>query len=424
MPFPGWLMFAGTEVANASRVSAYAKGALPTLDVSNCYDCSLLPLALEDAVYTDPVTDAAPWYDPDYPETADFYGMYPLSFEGFTDSTRAADVGESVGDGGFISRPRRKTREMRVTGLLIGKNRSAADAGMTWLKAIMSGSECGTCDGDDLCFLTGCPDIQSNSTNTTIDDAFNDVVRHMRNVTCTEGPTVLSEVPLKRAGGFALKVEFILTAAVPYIYTEPELVASATGTSLVSHKAGATITPITTIPLVAAPKRPKPILDPDCPAIPTPPKAPAIAGACGTVPSSFFSYAVYIPETSVQSWRDGIIQLTVRTGSKATRYMRVRMLPRPLPGQTPADLEPSSICGEFVVNYIPSGTLVTLDGMTEEVTYKIGAADPTRGDHLVSGVGSEIFVWPLLTCGMGYYMLIDVDTNTLVNVSLSIANRE
>jgi hypothetical protein len=175
---------------------------------------------------------------------------------------------------------------------------------------------------------------------------------------------------------------------------------------------------------VAAPQRPAPIIDPDCPVIPTPPKAPAITGACGTAPSSFFSYAIYIPDSSVQSWRDGVIQLTVRTGTKATRYMRVRMLPRPLPGQTPADLEPSTICGEFVVNYIPSGTLVTLDGMTEEVIYKKGASDPVRGDHLLSGIGSEVFTWPLLTCGMGYYMLIDVDVNTLVNVSLSVANRE
>jgi hypothetical protein len=58
------------------------------------------------------------------------------------------------------------------------------------------------------------------------------------------------------------------------------------------------------------------------------------------------------------------------------------------------------------------------------VIYKKGASDPVRGDHLLSGIGSEVFTWPLLTCGMGYYMLIDVDVNTLVNVSLSVANRE
>jgi hypothetical protein len=424
MSFPGWLMFAGTEIANAARTVAYSKALIPCVTlVKNCYGCDQLGKALNDTTYTTPVADAAPWYDPDFPESARFLGMYPLSMENFSSATTEVTVGESIYDGGYVSAPRRKTREMRVTGMLLGVDQAGAESGLVWLKSVLAGSECGTCDGDEMCFFSYCPDIQSNSTQTTVDTEALKAIRHMRGVSVTEGPKVLAEMAFSK-GGYGIQVEFIMVATAPYIYTEPVKIASANGTTLVTHKTGATAFTITTIPVVTAPAPPTPIIDPDCPPIPATPKPPSLTNDCGTAPTSFFSYAIYIPDDAIQSWRDGIIQLSITTGSKATRYLRARFLPRPLAGQLPSDLDPKSQCGSFVINYIPPNTKVLLDGMTERITYQQGAGQPVSGAHLVSGVGKEVFEWPLLTCGLGYYLIIDVDTNTLVNVSLSTANRE
>jgi hypothetical protein len=422
--FNGWLMFAGTEVANATRTVAYVRDLLPALHMRNNYSAPYLNIALADNPYTNPITDVAPWYDPDVPETGNFYGMFPLAMEGFTDATTSSTVGESIFDGGFVSQPRRGTREMRVSGVLVGKTEAALDAGMAWLKSVTFGSECGSCGGDEVCFLAYNPNVNVGTQPAAATTAFNAAVRHLRDVTVTEGPTVVRQFSLKSCNAYAMQVEFTMVAATPFIYTEPAVIASAVTSTLTAVAPNALIFPITTIALGTPPAKPAPIADPDCPPLPAVPKPPALSSFCGTTPASFYSYAVYIPESSVQTWKDGVIQLTLTTGSKATRYLRVRLLPRPLPGQQPADLDKNSQCGAFLLNYIPPNTKALIDGMNERVTFTTGASPAVAADHLVSGIGSEIFQWPLLSCGMGYYMLIDMDTNALVSMSLSTANRE
>lgn len=421
--FAGWLSFAGAEIVNAGRTMAYARALLPTLDLRDCYDSDTLSVALKDDPYDTPSADDAPWYDVDRPESAGFLGVYPLSMSGFTDSTRTATVGESTLDGGFVSNPRRSTREVRVSGLLIGTSDAAAELGLTWLKTALSGSECGGCSGDDLCFMASNPPVYEGMSPAMVDAATVPVLRHLRAVTTVEGPIVLKEYPLS-CGGYAIQVEFTMVAAVAYVYGDPVLIARATGSTLQAVRPGSLIAPTDTMP-VCVPKPPlKALVDPDCDPVPEAPRPPSIPGACGTEPASFFSYSVYIPRTSVESWIDQVVSLEITTAAKPARHVRVRMLPRPLAGQTVEDLNPCDACGSFVINYIPPNTKVTLDGSTERITYKTAAGAEQRGEHLVSGVGSEIFSWPLLTCGLGYYALIDVDTLTVVNLALSVTGRE
>jgi len=424
MSFPGWMVFAGTEIINVARTVTYSANLMPTLSIGDCYGCDDLNVALDDPPYTDPVTDAAPWYDPDQPETAEFLGLYPVSVRGLDGATTSATVGESTGDGGFVSSPRRMTREITVDALLVGTSQAGSVAGMSWLKSVLRGNECGTCEGDSICFFAHCPTLDGATTDTAVDAAVLPVLRHLRNVTAVEGPIPTQERNLS-CGGYFIRVEFTFVAATPHVYTEPVTVATQSGTSLLVHQSGASIFPITPIGVPAPKAKPKPLVDPDCPVIPPVPLPPALPSACGTQPSAFYSYAIYIPETSVQSWREGVVQLEMTTGPKPTRFARVRMLPRPLPGQTPLDLNPDSACGSFMVNYIPANTTVRLDGMTERVTFTVGNADPVSGEHLVSGVGTEMFQWPLLTCGIGYYVIIDTDTAArFARVSLATANRE
>lgn len=111
--------------------------------------------------YTDPATDNAPWYDPRRPETADFYGFYPLRVDGIDDSTRGTEWTQLMGDGAVHSRPRRAGRELRFDGLLLGKTEKAIEAGLDWLEHATGASQCiggDSCVDLSLHYFQSCPE--------------------------------------------------------------------------------------------------------------------------------------------------------------------------------------------------------------------------------------------------------------------------
>lgn len=420
----GWMSYAGTEIINATRTVRYAESLMPTFDLLDCYDCARLPDAIADNDYVSPTADEAPWYDVDVPESADFLGLYPLTLIGFEDSTRSATGYEAVLDGGYVTRVRHGIREMRVGGLLVGKTPAGASYGLTWLKSALGGSICSDCEGNDLCFLTHCPDVNGDlQTQAQMDAVTDKAIRHLRRVTCVDGPRVIKQFKLN-GGGSLIQVEFNLVAATPWLYGEPKDIASAQGETLAAHLAGALVYPITTLaPCVPIPP-PSPIIDPDCPPVPSPPSAPLLTSACGTEPASFFSYAIFIPETAMNIWQDAVPILTIETGESEVRHVRIRFMARPLSGQQPDDLDPCGGCASFVINYIPGSTKTVVDGMTERVTMQRSNGAVQSAEHLVTGVGTEIFDWPVLSCGVGYYVIVDVDVNSIISLDLFLANRE
>ena len=159
--FNGYVQYGGTEIVNAARTKAYVDHELPAYPLDNCVDCGGLQEALGDSEYASPLQDDAPWYDESNPATAQFYGLYPLSLEGFEDDTRTASVQENIGDGGFVGGVRRGTRSLRIHGVLIGANEDAVSSGLAWLKAAVSNTGCagGDCNGASLCWYSACPDI-------------------------------------------------------------------------------------------------------------------------------------------------------------------------------------------------------------------------------------------------------------------------
>lgn len=157
MAWDGYLTFAGTEIINRARTQRYMKDAAPgVLHECDC-DCTELHKVVGDAPYSNPAMDGAPWYDPDVPESAEFYGLYPLRVQGLEDSTRTATVVESLGPGGSITGRRRATKEVRVRGLLLASTDRGLQYGNDWLDSVLDGA-CASCEGDALCFFSACPD--------------------------------------------------------------------------------------------------------------------------------------------------------------------------------------------------------------------------------------------------------------------------
>lgn len=165
MAWDGYFQYAGTEIVNVARTEAYAKAAGATW-FRPVFKAEALPFMLGDGLnYRTALIDDAPWVDPDFPESLDFYGFYPLDVSGIEDSTRTSTVTESLGDGGTPGRIRNATKSLVFNGLILAGNEASAEYGMKWLKQALMGGACGTsiagaCNGEDLCYLSSEPDME------------------------------------------------------------------------------------------------------------------------------------------------------------------------------------------------------------------------------------------------------------------------
>jgi hypothetical protein len=159
--FNGYAQYGGTEIVNVARTRAYIEKNDATFPFNSCEKSDGLREALGDDVYESPIQDDAPWYDPQNPASARFYGLYPLSMEGFEDDTRTATVNENIGDGAFVSGVRRGSRSLRIHGVLLGSDDDAVSAGLAWLKGAVSSSGCddGDCGGASMCWYNARPNI-------------------------------------------------------------------------------------------------------------------------------------------------------------------------------------------------------------------------------------------------------------------------
>lgn len=166
MTYPGYMALSNDdgesiELINAARVKAYTDNLAPTMGLRGCEDCD----GLEAAVgapdgYTTPAGDNAPWYDPTDPETADFYGIYPLRVDGIDDSTRSIESAELSGDGSIVVNSRFSGKDIRVSGVAFAKDEAALYAGRSWLDSALNGTEDGRCFGDRLNVFSSCPPVQ------------------------------------------------------------------------------------------------------------------------------------------------------------------------------------------------------------------------------------------------------------------------
>jgi hypothetical protein len=157
----GYLTLGGNEIGNNARALGYQR-------TSNCpvtwirdIDCTGLLDALDEQ-YTYDRIDEAPWFDPDDPDTTGrFLGLYVVSMEGVSDSTRSAVITEKITDGAQVSGYRHAAREVRIRALLTARGMDALEGGMTWLRSALEPDACGVHGGDcgasDMQFFVDCP---------------------------------------------------------------------------------------------------------------------------------------------------------------------------------------------------------------------------------------------------------------------------
>lgn len=216
----------GTEVWNKTRLHAYLTNVGSPFDsgpaIGHCE--TLTAELLGDEPYTVPSDpdSPAPWYDPAVPESAEFLGFLPLRVDGIEDNPRRRTVTNAVGGGGVFGPSLEQPRTITVFGVLIGSTCCGAQYGMQFLSELLSGCNGNACDGDCFTLYKCCPD--EGMTEAQFNDAYR---RTFRRTALVDGPTETARRSTGdcsrsncAAGAELIEVEFVLSAATPWAWTD------------------------------------------------------------------------------------------------------------------------------------------------------------------------------------------------------------
>jgi hypothetical protein len=242
-----------------------------------------------------------------------------------------------------------------------------------------------------------------------------DYLYTLRNVTLTVGPTVQSKQFISD-GGAAWVVGFTAVAANPYEWSQeiPLIEGFMDPTVDVPYVDGVVpeggmfdadgyVQTEVQCPVVEY----QPVYDPACPIVIPPPGLPSVDIVCFDFPVNYTRRQFVVPEGSVPVWGDMVPYLQIRAPEYEVRALRLRFYTDVLGGGDPAT-DPCNFCGDIVFSYIPANSTLIFDGSEKSVTLQSPGGGRRRADSLVFGSDGSPFVWPELTCGVGYIVTIDL----------------
>lgn len=375
------------EIWNTTRLQAYLTNVGSPFDNGPeiCTCDTLTAAVLGDAPYTTPDGAApAPWYDAAVPESAEYLGFLPLTIDGVDDSPYGRTTTNVVGGGGVFGAIRPLPRTMTVTGVIIGSTCCGAAYGLHFLTEALattfrtSNDACGTCDGDTFAMYNCCPDpgltpAQFNTTHR----------RTFRRTALMSGPTVTrrrSSGDCSRsscaAGAELIEVEFVLTAAVPWPWTDRVEVLNV-NPPIGGQPGDPCVNWCTTVTLegnCAADSQP--CLHSDCaPAeICTDPLTPVPSPPQPTIPNSSFCVPLapermcYLLDLSGRpAWAEDFPTVSIVNNAPNTfrRNLRVTFYAKPdatANCNTYVDTQLCQPVNDFIFTYVPPGGTIVIDG--------------------------------------------------------------
>ena len=223
MPFRGWFLLDGQEMANSSRLISHMVPGTPTRDdqVSPMMECACeitIPYddswtGLQDAVGDAPYVIAnAPWYSPARPESSEFAGVWVMDVTGMDSVPVEREIQEAVCAGGVASRHRDTSRTITFSALVVACTNAGARYGMDWLNCILRLSRAP--GGVDLQYYRAHPEDTAADPLT--------LRRNMYGLVLTQAPTVVDTAGHGRGDrhrqASIFRVEWEMVATNPYAY--------------------------------------------------------------------------------------------------------------------------------------------------------------------------------------------------------------
>jgi hypothetical protein len=256
----------------------------------------------------------------------------------------------------------------------------------------------------------------------------------MRHVTAVAGPTVTQEYASSSA--HMCKVAFTLIAGVPFIYGE-ETDVGYLDLSVVAQQMktydDTTFLIADVIPPCSTTTLASPVVDPACATIPAPPTVPDIMAICNPSAGPVVRrFGFRISSDDIPQWGE-VVPIIQFTPEAPISQLAVKFYPTPVPKTHPMDIDPCSMCAGFVINYSDTNGIV-IDGSNERVYSPVdeiatgpGGALVVTGNvierparHLVSNLDYGPMEWPVLSCGIGYLVVVETyaDVDALMSVTL------
>jgi len=167
----------------------------------------------------------------------------------------------------------------------------------------------------------------------------------------------------------------------------------------------------------------EPLQDPNCPALIPPPLPPSVPLGCWTPPTRWRRRQITIPSSFIPLWGEVVPKFAVHARDADVRDLRLRFY-ADVDGNGDISSDPCSYCGDIVVSYVPQGSTLIFDAAAREV-YAVDASQRRRrADAVVFSTDGTPFDWPILTCGLGYVVTLDLPKTQAAPVfDLSLFNR-
>lgn len=161
------------------------------------------------------------------------------------------------------------------------------------------------------------------------------------------------------------------------------------------------------------------LIDPDCVTVPLPPRPPVVPNTCIDEVGLWRREWWQINAQDVREWFDTLPTVQIRTAIGAERQLRIRYYANPF-NRPLEQLSQDDFCGEIIISYLPADSVLTLDGITETAWASVAGGPNLSADHLLYGSDGLPAQWPVLECGIGYYITLDTSPDSGANnVSLS-----
>ncbi|MEU7323434.1 hypothetical protein ABZ682_23210 [Streptomyces griseoviridis] len=431
-----WFMsYGGVEVVNHSRLNTYLGTVGSPLDSYGGCGCPTFGSAiLEELPYTTPddADSPAPWYDPDVPESVEFAGIMVLDVDGLDDYPVQRSVTGAIAGGGAIGPARALPRTITVTALVLGSTCCGVDYGLHWLGQVLQGCTSGECDGDCLTVYNCCPGEELDAAT------FN--ARHrrtLRRVALVDGPRVTAragngcESGECQSGSDILTVEWVMTAVVPWLWTDPmpmlevtppmDLDGSCVEWCLLPPgecPGGCRFADCVDPTAACADPRCKPS---------TPPLPGASLNTCFCLPLAAERACYEMDLTSRPNWSNDAPIVTIRAGSSDLRNITIELYEhgdQTLTCEETADAGRCAPQNYWHVTFVPEGGAVTLDGQTGRATVECGGVCESSPD--VYGRDGQPPTYRMLECSE-YCVCIstDIESPPAVDamVTLSVSGR-
>lgn len=165
------------------------------------------------------------------------------------------------------------------------------------------------------------------------------------------------------------------------------------------------------------------LLDPDCEAIPSSPRPPAIVNDCVTIVGQWRRFWYAIPASEVGEWSETLPTIRITTATADVGQVRLRFYRNP-DGLPIEKYDATRWDGELILSYAPPAATITLDGISQSAKADVAGRTDVSADHLLYGSNGGAVTWPVLSCGDAYLMSWDIPIsvpsgNLSVNLELT-----